>query len=80
MYYKETKDLQEKDDAAALTQAEQERAIAKVQALRDEDLMQVAGGSDSSDTFCMVDSSCAYAYCSEWNSQLTNNETHKKFG
>lgn len=33
MYYKETKDLQEKDDAAALTQAEMERAIAKVQGL-----------------------------------------------
>jgi hypothetical protein len=54
-----------------------ERAIAKVQELRDEDLMQVAGAGDSSNTVCMVDYN---TNGKDWNSQLTNNTSHTKFG
>ena len=74
---KQIKALQEKDDAATLTQAEMERAIAKAQELRDEDLAQVAGAGDSSDTVCMVDYN---TNGKDWNSRLTNNTTNKKFG
>ena len=62
-----------------LTMAELERSMAQNQELSDDDLEMVAG-SDSSDTFCMVDYSCDYAYCNEWNSKLTNNAPPKKFG
>lgn len=63
-----------------LTMAELERSMAQNQALSDEDLSQVAGAGDSTDTPCLVDYSRDDANCNERNIQLPNNTPPIKFG